>query len=73
MRDIVPCMLGHIKSYLGLSTSSSMDEVIQQSKMDRYAWGTDLELLTFAYLTKMCVFLLSGTTELEPIWTPQCR
>ena len=46
-RDIAPCMVGHIKSYSRLSTYSSMDEYLQQNKMDRYAWGMDLELLTF--------------------------
>lgn len=56
MRDIAPLMLGHIKSYTHLNNCSSVEEYIKKSAMDQCAWGSDLELLAFAHLSKTCVF-----------------
>ena len=60
MSDIASLMLGHIKSHSGFNDCQSVDEYVQKSKMDKDStWGTDLEILCFAHLTKTCVFSYS--------------
>ena len=57
MRNIDSLMLCHIKNHSGFKDCQSVDEYVQKSKMDKDGtWGTDLELLCFAHLTRTCVF-----------------
>ena len=60
MRSIAHLMLGHIKSHTGFNTCQNIDEYLQKSKMaECNTWGSDIELLCFAHLCKVCVFSYS--------------
>ena len=48
------------KSHTGFNTCQNIDEYLQKSKMaECNTWGSNIELLCFAHLYKVCVFSYS--------------
>jgi len=62
LHHIAPLMLEHIVGLPQFNSCTSIEEYVKKTKMDiDQTWGTTIELLCFAHLTKTCVF--SYTTE----------
>ena len=53
-------MMKHVSNCSSYSNCCSIDEYIGRSEMDKDGtWGSDIELLYFAHLCKICVFSYS--------------